>query len=62
MRDMPADRGVTDLLRQMADGDRSVLDQLVPLVYTELHRMASSYFRRENPQHTLQATALVHEA
>jgi RNA polymerase sigma factor (TIGR02999 family) len=53
---------VTDLLRELADGDRGVLDRLVPLVYAELHHMAASYLRREAPGHTLQATALVHEA
>src|ERR1017187_2438351 len=62
MRGMPGDRGVTDLLRELADGDRSVLDRLVPLVYAELRRMAASYLKQENPDHTLQATALVHEA
>jgi RNA polymerase sigma factor (TIGR02999 family) len=59
---MPAREGMTKLLRELADGDRSALDRLVPLVYAELHRMAASYLKRENPQHTLQATALVHEA
>jgi RNA polymerase sigma factor (TIGR02999 family) len=59
---MPAGEDVTKLLRELADGDRSALDRLVPLVYAKLHGMAASYLKRENPQHTLQATALVHEA
>ncbi len=41
---------------------QDALDQLVPQVYAELRRLASSYLRRERPNHTLQATALVHEA
>jgi RNA polymerase sigma factor (TIGR02999 family) len=59
---MRAGQGLTELLRELAEGDRSALDRLVPLVYAELHRMAASYLKRENPDHTLQATALVHEA
>ena len=53
---MPAEGGVTELLRKLAEVDRSALDRLVPLVYAELHRMAASYLKRENPDHTLQAT------
>lgn len=56
------DHTVTRLLRQWSDGDQSVLDELTPLVYQELRRLAESYFRRERPDHTLQPTALVHEA
>ena len=59
---MPPEQEVTDLLRQLAGGDPGALDRLVPLVYAELHRMAASYLRREHPDHTLQATELVHEA
>jgi len=58
---MPTEPVVTQLLRELADGDKSVLEQLVPLVYAELHRMAESYLKREQPGHTLQATALVNE-
>ncbi len=54
--------GVTRLLVQWADGDRQAMEDLLPLVYDELRRLASSYLRRENPGHTLQSTALVHEA
>ena len=53
---------VTMLLSRASGGDRDAFDQLVPLVYTELHRMAQGYLRREQPDHTLQPTALVHEA
>lgn len=53
---------VTRLLQQWTEGRQDALDQLVPQVYAELRRLASSYLRRERPNHTLQATALVHEA
>jgi len=50
------------MLRVWGDGDRAVLDQLLPLVYDELHRQAHRYLRRERGNHTLQTTALIHEA
>lgn len=50
------------LLRQWRAGDRNALAELTPLVYRELHRLATSYMRRERKGHTLQATALVNEA
>lgn len=53
---------VTRLLVALTDGNRAVLDQLLPLIYDELRRLAGSYLRRERSDHTLQATALVHEA
>ena len=53
---------VTRLLHQWTDGRRDALDRLLPQIYDELRRLASSYLRRERPDHTLQATALVHEA
>jgi RNA polymerase sigma factor (TIGR02999 family) len=53
---------VTELLQQWSSGRREALDQLLPQVYAELRRLAASYFRRERPHHTLQPTALVHEA
>jgi RNA polymerase sigma factor (TIGR02999 family) len=53
---------VTRLLNQWTDGRQDALDRLLPQVYAELRRLASSYLRRERPNHTLQATALVHEA
>lgn len=53
---------VTELLRAWKDGDRAALDQVAPLVYSELQRLATTYLRREPNSHTLQPTALVHEA
>lgn len=53
---------VTQLLARWSVGDRAALDRLVPAVYGELRRMAARYLRKERPQHTLQPTALVHEA
>ncbi len=53
---------VTDLLRRWRDGDREALERLMPLVYEELHRIASRYLSHERSNHTLQSTALVHEA
>jgi RNA polymerase sigma-70 factor, ECF subfamily len=53
---------VTTLLALWAQGDRSALDSLTPLIYDELHRLAGSYLKRERSGHTLQPTALVHEA
>ena len=52
---------VTTLLGLAKGGDKAALNELVPLVYAELHRMAASYLRRERPDHTLQPTALVNE-
>jgi RNA polymerase sigma factor (TIGR02999 family) len=52
---------VTALLARAREGDRSALDELVPVVYAELHRIASGYLRQEKPNHTLQPTALVNE-
>jgi RNA polymerase sigma factor (TIGR02999 family) len=53
---------VTRLLVEWSQGDQRALEQLTPLVYTELRRLADRYVRRERPGHTLQSTALVHEA
>ena len=53
---------VTNLLVALTDGNRAVLDELLPLIYDELRRLAGGYLRRERSDHTLQATALVHEA
>lgn len=58
----PSLREVTNLLSAIADGDATAAERLFPLVYNELHRIASSYMERERPEHTLQPTALVHEA
>lgn len=59
---MSSAKGVTRLLADLQRGDRSALDELLPIVYDELRRLADSYLSRERPDHTLQPTALVHEA
>src|SRR5258708_17334363 len=53
---------LTQLLQRWAQGDRDALDRLMPLVYNELRRLANFYLQQERPDHTLQPTALVHEA
>ena len=53
---------VTKLLQAWQQGDADALERLLPLVYDELRRVARAHLRRERPGHTLQATALVHEA
>jgi RNA polymerase sigma-70 factor (ECF subfamily) len=53
---------VVQLLDEARAGDKTAMDRLFPLVYTELRRLADSCLRRERPDHTLQRTALVHEA
>lgn len=55
-------RNVTRLLREWRDGDRDALDRLMPLVYDELRRLARRHMAGERRDHTLQPTALVHEA
>jgi RNA polymerase sigma factor (TIGR02999 family) len=57
-----ATKNVTELLQKWGDGDAGALEELTPLIYAELHRIAKSYMRRERDGHTLQATALVNEA
>jgi RNA polymerase sigma-70 factor (ECF subfamily) len=60
---MDSDSGqVTQLLKAMHAGDAQAAESLLPLVYAELHRLAKAYMRRERPDHTLQATALINEA
>ena len=59
---MPSPKEVTQLLLAWSQGDRSALEELMPLVYDELHRMARRYMVREQAAHTLQTTALVNEA
>ena len=54
--------GVTELLIDWGQGNRAAMDALVPLVYDELHRIAANRLRHERAEHTLQPTALVHEA
>ena len=53
---------VTRMLRQWSSGDQTVVERLTPLVYDELRRLAAAYTHRERPDHTLQPTALIHEA
>ena len=57
-----AGQDVLGLLEAAARGDAVAAENLFPIVYGELHRIASAYMRKERPDHTLQATALVHEA
>jgi RNA polymerase sigma factor (TIGR02999 family) len=59
---MDTSSGITELLLAWSGGDREALEKLTPLVYRELRRLAESYLRRERPGHTLQPTALAHEA
>jgi RNA polymerase sigma factor (TIGR02999 family) len=58
----PNQADVTRMLVQLSSGDKNAVNQLMPLVYDELRRIAASHLRRERPGHTLQSTALVHEA
>jgi RNA polymerase sigma factor (TIGR02999 family) len=57
-----ASHQVTTLLKKWSDGDETALEQLMPLVYDELHRLAHQHLRREAPGHILQTSALIHEA
>jgi RNA polymerase sigma factor (TIGR02999 family) len=58
----PSPHEVTQLLLDWRHGDKAALDKLTPLVYNELRRLANHYLRGERKDHTLQGTALVHEA
>jgi RNA polymerase sigma factor (TIGR02999 family) len=62
MNEAADSREVTELLRAVKSGQRDAMDRLVPLVYDELRALAGRQLRRERGDHTLQATALVHEA
>lgn len=62
MRGLSATHDLTYLLVRWADGDEQALEDLTPLVYRELRRLAASHLRKERKTHTLQPTALVHEA
>ena len=53
--------GITQLLERWSNGEEKARDELMPLVYKELHRLAETYLRRERREHTLQPTALVNE-
>jgi len=58
----PTPQNITQLLAAWRDGNQSALDELYPLVYDELHRLARRYMSRERKGHTLQTTALINEA
>jgi RNA polymerase sigma factor (TIGR02999 family) len=58
----PPETNVTQILLEWRSGKPEALEQLMPLVYDELRRLAAFYMRKERPEHTLQATALVNEA
>jgi RNA polymerase sigma-70 factor (ECF subfamily) len=58
----PSSHDVTQLLLDWSKGSREASDKLMPMVYDELRRVAQNYLGQERPDHTLQATALVHEA
>jgi len=58
----PVSRDVTSLLKKLADGNQEAARELIPVIYRELHRLAIGHLRRERRDHTLQPTALVHEA
>jgi RNA polymerase sigma factor (TIGR02999 family) len=55
-------QNVTRLLRSWSQGDEGAVNELFPIVYEELRRLARRYMNEERPEHTLQATALIHEA
>jgi RNA polymerase sigma-70 factor, ECF subfamily len=57
----PSPDQITQLLKEWGNGDQTACDQLMPLVYVELRRMAHQHMRKERPGHTLQTSALVHE-
>jgi len=58
----PLSKDITGLLVDWGNGDQAALDELIPLVYDELRRLAARYMRRENQGHTLQTSALINEA
>src|SRR5512140_2370608 len=62
MTDEPLPEAVTQLLVEWQNGSHEALARLMPLVYEELRAIAGRYLSRESPSHTLQSTALVHEA
>jgi RNA polymerase sigma-70 factor, ECF subfamily len=59
---MQTSQSITAALQDLARGDKTALDRLIPFVYIELKKLAGQYLRHERPGHTLQPTALVHEA
>jgi RNA polymerase sigma factor (TIGR02999 family) len=59
---LPQNEAITQLLSELTNGNRQIVDSLMPLVYKELHQLAHLNLRSERKDHTLNATALVHEA
>jgi RNA polymerase sigma factor (TIGR02999 family) len=59
---MSSEHDVTLLLNRWAQGDETALDRLIPLLYRELHKIAKRYMQQQAPGHTLQTTAVIHEA
>jgi RNA polymerase sigma factor (TIGR02999 family) len=59
--DMPSPKEVTELLLDWREGNQEAIDRLMPLVYNELRRLAAYHMKRERPDHTLQASALINE-
>src|SRR4051812_6841142 len=53
---------ITEMLQAWSEGNGEILEELMPIVYEELHKQAARFLRRERREHTLQATALIHEA
>jgi RNA polymerase sigma-70 factor (ECF subfamily) len=62
MTETQAEKPITQILSEIKSGNEKALDELLPLVYDELRRLANVYLKRERSNHTLQPTALVHEA
>lgn len=62
MSDRQNIQNMTQLLIECGEGKKKSLDEMLPLVYTELHQIAENFLRRERPNHTLQPTALINEA
>lgn len=62
MPELQPSADLSELLRAWGEGDQRALQRLTPIVYDELHRLASHYMKRERAGHSLQTTALVHEA
>src|ERR1700728_1043258 len=59
---MQVSEPITSALHDLSKGDPTALDRVMPLVYAELRRLAGHYLRQQRKEHTLQPTALVHEA
>ena len=59
---MPSNRDITALLEDLQAGDRSVIDAIIPLIYRDLHDRAHRFLQQERANHTINTTALVHEA